>query len=157
MAPKHLAHPGRADAHVRTLLKVGGQTRACPAREGVPLLSRVALYVLEQELHRGRRQPGRPARVLTGLQRLSAFLAPAPTPGVHRPWGNSQGLTHLDGTLSLGRQQEGCGTQSHSSLTAAADQPLQPAALPGRQPHHLLGLLPAYAAHHYRSLPPERN
>jgi hypothetical protein len=67
MAPQHLAHPSSADAHMRTLLEVGGKTRARPAREGVPLLSRVALHVLEEQFHCGRRQPGRPARVLTGL------------------------------------------------------------------------------------------
>ena len=153
MTPQQFAHPGGADAHVRPLLEVGGKACTCPAREGVPLLSRVALHVLEEQFHRGRRQPRRTARVLTGLQRLSAFLAPAPTPGVHRPWGDSQCLPHLGCTLPLGRQKEGGGAQRHPRPTAAANQPCQQAALPGRQPHHLLRLLVAYAAHHYRSLP----
>jgi hypothetical protein len=131
MTPQHLAHPGGADTHANVLLEVRGKTRARPACEGVPLLSRVALHVLEEELHCRRCQARRPARVCTGLQRLDALFAPPPAPCVHRPGGNTQCLTHLGSALAFSRQQEGCGAQCHPLPPAAADQPCQEAPLPG--------------------------
>ena len=106
MAPQHLSDPGRAEAHAYALLKVLGQPSTRPAREGVPLLSRIALHVLEEHLHRRLCQAGRPARMRTGLQRLDTFLAPSSAPCVHRSGSDTQGFTHLGSALAVGRQQE---------------------------------------------------
>lgn len=67
----------------------------------------------------------------TGLQCLDTFLAPPPTPRVHGPGSDTQCSAHLGGALPFGRQQESRGTQRHSLLPAAAEQPCQEAPLPG--------------------------
>ncbi len=104
MAPQHLAHPVGADTHACVLLEVRGKTCARPAREGVPLLSRLTLHVLEEEFNRRGRQAGGPAWVRTSLQCLDALLAPPPAPRVHRPGGDTQYFTHLGSALAFGRQ-----------------------------------------------------
>ncbi|KFA93437.1 hypothetical protein Q664_09105 [Archangium violaceum Cb vi76] len=131
MTPQHLAHPGGADTHANVLLEVCGKTRARPACKGVSMFSRVALHVLEKELHCRRCQARGPARVRTGLQRLDALFAPPPAPCVHRPRGNTQRFTHLGRALAFSRQQEGCGAQCHPLPPAAADQSCQESPLPG--------------------------
>lgn len=99
MAPQHLAHPVWTDTHACVLLQVRGKTRARPARECVPLLSRVALYVLEEQLHRRRCQAGGASRVRTGLQRLGTLLAPPSASCVHCPGSDTQCFAHLGSAL----------------------------------------------------------
>ena len=89
----------------------------------------------------------------TRLQGLDTLLAPSPPPRVHGPRSDTQCSAHLGGALPFSRQQESRGTQCHSLPPAAVQQPRQEAPLPGSQSHSLLGPLPAYAAHHRRSVP----